>query len=58
MTVIDEHGSSDTKVKEVDVLNLRPTADWDVNPNPTNRLTNTSFREKASDPEGDALEFH
>lgn len=35
--------------------NRPPVADYDINPNPTNRLTETKFISKAYDPDGDPI---
>ncbi len=55
LTVEDTYGATDSKTKEIIVNNIKPNADFSINPNPTDRLTTTSFTSNSTDPEGDSL---
>lgn len=57
LTVTDEYGDTGSKIKEVTVENLDPKADFSINPNPSDRLTDTQFFNLSTDPEDDQLSF-
>ncbi|WP_368502754.1 PKD domain-containing protein (plasmid) [Alkalihalophilus sp. As8PL] len=57
LTATDTHSANHSRVREVVVNNLAPTADFSINSTPTNRLTTVSFSNTSSDPEGDSMTY-
>ncbi|WP_368502834.1 PKD domain-containing protein (plasmid) [Alkalihalophilus sp. As8PL] len=57
LTATDSHGANHTRVREVVVNNLAPTADFSIDSTPTNRLTPVSFTNTSTDPEDDDLTY-
>ncbi|QAS54827.1 PKD domain-containing protein [Halobacillus litoralis] len=57
LTATDTYGASDTEIKEIDVENQPPNANFTMSPNPTDRNTTVDFNDYSSDPENDSLTY-
>ncbi|WP_026801342.1 hypothetical protein [Pontibacillus halophilus] len=57
LDVVDTQNATDSVIKTVIVNNIPPEANFDINPNPTDRITETSITNKATDSEDDDLEY-
>lgn len=57
LTVSQDDGQSDSTTRIVRIFNSRPTADFDIDTTPSDRLTPVLFTNKSNDPEGDKLTY-
>ncbi|WP_368502752.1 PKD domain-containing protein (plasmid) [Alkalihalophilus sp. As8PL] len=57
LTATDSHGANHSRLREVVINNLTPTANFTESPNPTDRTRNVQFTNTSSDPEGDTMTY-